>query len=51
MPEKSVTVRPKDKPLFNTYQKNRLEHKALKSYSPLDWDKFKSIRNKFNNMI
>lgn len=56
IPEKSVTIRPKDKPWFDSdlritlRKKNRLRHKALKSNSPLDWNKFKHIRNKFNNM-
>lgn len=56
VPEKSVTIRPKDKPWFDSElrktirKKNRLRLKTLKSNNSLDCDKFKRIRNKFNNM-
>lgn len=56
VPEKSVTIRPKDKPWFDSElrktirKKNRLRLNTLKSNNSFDCDKFKRIRNKFNNM-
>lgn len=56
IPEKSVTIRPKDKPWFDsTLRKtiiirNRLRNKALKTKNESDWINYRRLRNKVNNM-
>lgn len=56
IPEKSVTIRPKDKPWFDsTLRKtirirNRLRNKALKTKNESDWINYRKHRNKVNNM-
>ena len=56
MPEKSVTIRPRDKPWFDsTLRKNirtrdRLRKKALNSKKEIDWVNYHKHRNKVNNM-
>ena len=56
IPYKDVTVRPSDKPLYDTeihkYSRklDRLKSKAIKSSSLSDWNKYKTIRNKVNNL-
>ena len=57
IPEKTITIRPKDKPWFDSVlrkfirKRNRLRRKALRSKRHNDWHiKYKHIRNKVNNM-
>ena len=56
IPEKTITIRPKDKPWFDSVLRkfirirNRLRKKALRSNRHNDWHKYKHIRNKVNNM-
>lgn len=56
IPEKSVTIRPKDKPwsdstLRKTIRiRNRLRNKALKTKNESDWINYRKHRNKVNNM-
>ena len=56
VPEKSVTIRPRDKPWFDsTLRKNirtrdRLRKKALNSKKEIDWVNYHKHRNKVNNM-
>ena len=56
IPEKSVVIRPKDKPWFDSALRkeirirNRLRKIALKSNKAEDIKKYKKSRNKINNM-
>ena len=56
IPEKTITIRPKDKPWFDSLLRkyirirNRLRSKALRTKNDTDWLKYKTIRNKVNNM-
>ena len=56
VPYKDVTVRPSDMPWYDTeirkYSRirDRLKSKAIKSSSLSDWNKYKTIRNKTNNL-
>lgn len=56
IPEKLITIRPKDKPWFDSglrieiSLRNRLRKIAMKSNNALDMQKFKKSRNKVNNM-
>ena len=56
VPEKSVIIRPRDKPWFDsTLRKNirtrdRLRKKALNSKKEIDWVNYHKQRNKVNNM-
>ena len=56
IPEKLITIRPKDKPWFDSALRkeiglrNRLRKIAMKSNNALDMQKFKKSRNKVNNM-
>lgn len=57
IPSKNVTVRPNDKPWFDSEirrssrKRDRLKKKSIISGSPSDWNKYKHIRNKVNNLI
>lgn len=56
IPEKTITVRPKDKPWFDsTLRKtirirDRLRNIAMKTNKIYDWSKYKKVRNQVNNM-
>ena len=56
IPYKDGTVRPSDKPWYETEirkysrKRDRLKSKAIKSSSLSDWNKYKTIRNKVNNL-
>ena len=56
IPYKDVTIRPSDKPWYDTeirkYSRKRayLKSKAIKSSSLSDWNKYKTIRNTVNNL-
>lgn len=56
IPEKLITIRPKDKPWFDSALlkeislRNRLRKIAMKSNNALDMHKFKKSLNKVNNM-
>ena len=54
--EKNITVRPRDKPWFDSVLRkpirirDRLRNKALKTRNESDWSAYKKIRNSINNM-
>lgn len=56
IPHKEVTIRPNDKPWYDsqirttTRQRDRQRKHAIKTKKTEDWAKFKSLRNKVNNM-
>ena len=56
LPEKTVTIRPNDKPWMDSLLRktirirNRLRKKAQKSCKDSDWYLFRKFRNKVNNM-
>ena len=56
IPEKTITVRPRDKPWFDSLLRksirirDRLRNKALKTRNESDWSAYKKIRNSINNM-
>ena len=56
IPEKIITVRPRDKPWFDSLLRKsirirgRLRNKALKTRNESDWSAYKKIRNSINNM-
>jgi hypothetical protein len=56
IPEKTITIRPKDKPWFDSILRkyirirNRLRKKALLSNVDTDWSKYRKVRNKVNNL-
>ena len=56
IPTTLVTIRPNDKPWYNSEirktsrQRDRQKRKALNSGRTSDWAKYKSFRNKVNNM-
>ena len=56
IPEKTVTIRPKDKPWFDSLlrrtirKRDRLRNWALKYNRETDWIKFRNTRNQVNNM-
>ncbi|MCG8048002.1 MAG: endonuclease/exonuclease/phosphatase family protein [Candidatus Thiodiazotropha taylori] len=56
IPTKYVTVRPNDKPWFDSEIRHfirirdKLKKRSIKSASNTDWDKYKNIRNKVNNL-
>lgn len=56
IPEKTVTIRPKDKPWFDSLlrrtirKRDRLRNLALKYKRETDWIKFRKTRNQVNNM-
>lgn len=55
IPSKAVTVRPDDKPWYNSEirttsrKRDRMKHKALRSGKTSDWKNYKKLRNKVNN--
>ena len=55
IPNRVVTIRPGSKPFFNgplsrLLRKKRCSHKLAKTFNtPFYWDKFKKIRNKYND--
>ena len=55
IPSKRVTVRPDDKPWYNseirrtTRKRDRLKTKAIKSGKTSDWKSYKNVRNTVNN--
>lgn len=56
IPHKKVTVRPKDKPWYDSEirkysrKRDRLKSTAIKTSRQADWEKYKIIRNKVNNL-
>lgn len=56
IPEKTVIIRPKDKPWFDSLlrrtirKRYRLRNLALKYRRETDWNKFRKTRNQVNNM-
>ena len=54
-PSKKVTVRPDDKPWYNSEirrtsrKRDRLKSKAIKTGKISDWNSYKKLRNKVNN--
>ena len=56
IPSKDVTIRPNDKPWYNSdirthsRQRDRLKTKALKTNRTVDWTKYRHSRNKVNNL-
>ena len=56
IPEKTVTIRPKDKPWFDSALRNKIRlrnrarNKAFKTQNTSDMKKFKKLRNEVNNM-
>ena len=56
IPEKTVTIRPKDKPWFDSTlrktnrKRDRLRNIALKYKRESDWSKYRKIRNQVNNL-
>lgn len=56
IPSKEVTIRPNDRPWFDSEtrkiirQRDRQKHIATKSNRAADWDKYKKLRNKANNL-
>ena len=56
IPNKEVTIRPNDKPWFDSQlrtlsrQRDRQKARAIKSKNLNDWNKYKILRNKVNNM-
>ena len=56
IPSKTITVRPDDKPWFDSKirkfcrLRDRLKANALKTGKQNDWDKYKKSRNKVNNL-
>lgn len=56
IPHDDVTIRPNDKPWYDSeirrhYRKrDRQRHKAVKSSKQSDWTKYKTLRNKVNNL-
>ena len=57
IPHKTVTVRPNDQPWYNnsirreSRKRDRLKRKASRANNPYLWCKYKTTRNKVNNMI
>ena len=55
IPSKKVTVRPDDKPWYNSEirrtsrKRDRLKSKAIKTGKISDWNSYKKLRNKVNN--
>ncbi len=56
IPYKEVTIRPNDKPWYNseirrtTKLRDKARKKAIETRGVDDWNKYKSLRNKVNNM-
>lgn len=56
IPTKYITIRPNDKPWYNSElrrtsrKRDRLKKTALNSGKPSDWQSYKRCRNKVNNM-
>ncbi|MCG7882888.1 MAG: hypothetical protein JAY96_15005, partial [Candidatus Thiodiazotropha endolucinida] len=56
IPSKEVTIRPSDKPWYDSEirkysrKRDRLKSKALKSGNQAHWSKYKTFRNKVNNL-
>ncbi len=56
IPYREVTIRPNDKPWYNseirrtTKQRDKARKKAIETGGIDDWNKYKSFRNKVNNM-
>ncbi|MCG8048754.1 MAG: endonuclease/exonuclease/phosphatase family protein [Candidatus Thiodiazotropha taylori] len=57
IPSKTVTIRPGDKPWFdsvirrNMRTRDRLKKKSIQTGNSIDWNKYKRIRNKVNNLV
>ena len=56
IPEKTVTIRPRDKPWYDSLirkrirLRDRLRNKALKTQKDSDWAAYRKLRNSVNNM-
>ena len=56
IPHKDVTIRPNDKPWYDSEirkysrKRDRQKSKAVKSALQSDWTKYKTLRNKVNNL-
>ena len=56
IPHKDVTIRPNDKPWYdseirrNSRKRDRQKQKAVRTSKQSDWTKYKTLRNKVNNL-